>query len=86
MPKLNLEAIHLTAGSHAPNGEFCVMELHNHVLERSWSDQAGPGESLVIAALLRVVNDRCSDIDFSQSAGEEIEASLRAVEDELRNG
>lgn len=60
MPALNLETLTLQAGSHKPDGEFCVMEAVAYIAGELWT--ASPEcVSPVIAAFLRGWNDSLDD-------------------------
>ena len=57
---IDLEAITLSAGSHEPDGQFCVMELSAYIAGEGWSDQP-TCVSAVIASFLRSWNDGLDD-------------------------
>jgi hypothetical protein len=57
---LNLDALTLAAGAHAPDHTFCVMEAAAYIAGEEWSDSP-ECVSPVIAAFLRNWNDSVDD-------------------------
>ena len=54
--EVDLDTIKLKAGSHAPDGEYCVMELVSFVAGEPWSDSP-QCVSPVLGAFARAWND-----------------------------
>ena len=58
--KLDLRKVKLEAGSHEPDGHFCVMELAAYLAKEPWSDRP-KCVSPVLGAFLRSWNDSLDD-------------------------